>query len=168
MKVEKIYFDMDGVLADFDGGLREICHIEPVDQHHKTEEQDDEMFAAMRKIDHFYAKLNILPEGKRLFDDICSKYKDKCEILSGIPKPKRGIENAGEDKKEWIKRLVSEDVVVNIVLRADKKNYCKGKEYILIDDYVANIKEWEKAGGTGILYKNAADAEEKLAKLGLL
>lgn len=26
-----------------------------------------------------------------------------CEILSAIPKPHRGIENAGEDKKNWVR-----------------------------------------------------------------
>ena len=45
MEVEKIYFDMDGVLADFERGVREICGIEPPDQnakHHKPG-ADDEM-----------------------------------------------------------------------------------------------------------------------------
>lgn len=32
MEVKKIYFDMDGVLADFAGGVRELCGMEPVSQ----------------------------------------------------------------------------------------------------------------------------------------
>lgn len=41
---EKIYFDMDGVLADFDRGIRELCGIEPMDQMKATEEKsNDEM-----------------------------------------------------------------------------------------------------------------------------
>ena len=28
----RIYFDMDGVLADFDRGVRELCGLEPVSQ----------------------------------------------------------------------------------------------------------------------------------------
>lgn len=32
MKIEKIYFDMDGVLADFDRGIRELCHMDPLNQ----------------------------------------------------------------------------------------------------------------------------------------
>ena len=32
MEVSRIYFDMDGVLADFDRGVRDLCGLEPVDQ----------------------------------------------------------------------------------------------------------------------------------------
>ena len=47
MEVEKIYFDMDGVLADFGRGVEEICGLTPPSQnakHHKPGE-DDEMWA---------------------------------------------------------------------------------------------------------------------------
>lgn len=32
MDVKKVYFDMDGVLADFARGTAELCHIAPVNQ----------------------------------------------------------------------------------------------------------------------------------------
>lgn len=32
MIINKIYVDMDGVLADFDDGLRRLCGIEPMPQ----------------------------------------------------------------------------------------------------------------------------------------
>jgi len=30
--VEKIFFDMDGVLADFDGGVTRLCGLKPLVQ----------------------------------------------------------------------------------------------------------------------------------------
>ena len=48
MEINKIYFDMDGVLADFDRGVKELLGQSPINQADKTEAQDDEMFQAMR------------------------------------------------------------------------------------------------------------------------
>ena len=61
---------------------------------------------------------------KELFDYVYNKYGDKCEILTGVPKPRRGITTAGDDKIKWVRRLLSNDVVVNIVWREDKPDYC--------------------------------------------
>lgn len=103
-----------------------------------------------------------------MFATIRREYGNKVEILSGIPKPKRGIENAAEDKTNWIHRLLGENVVVNIVYREEKKKYCTGPECILIDDYGKNIKEWNEMGGTGILHVDAAGTIAALKALGVL
>ena len=62
MTVKKIYIDMDGVLADFDRGLKEFCGLEPIRQK------------------------NFGPGAKEMFDTLYEKYGDKVEILSAIPK----------------------------------------------------------------------------------
>ena len=100
MEVKKIYFDMDGVLADFAGGVRELCGMEPVSQNAKNKDssEEDRMWKAIKDAGHFYDKLEILPGAKEMFDALYGLYGDKCEILTGIPKPKRGIDSAGDDK----------------------------------------------------------------------
>ena len=50
MTVEKIYFDMDGVLADFNRGVKEILGIEPMDQDSATKDYDDRLFQAIKTI----------------------------------------------------------------------------------------------------------------------
>ncbi len=157
--LKKIYFDMDGVLADFNRGVRELCHFEPVDQNSKesSEEKDNEMWSKVREVEHFYDKLEPMPGAIEMFNEIRKKNGNICEILTGIPRPRRGIADAAEDKKKWIRRYLGEDIVVNIVYRAEKINFCQGKEYVLIDDLKKNIKEWEAAGGTGILYTSAGE-----------
>ena len=168
-KVEKIYFDMDGVLADFNLGVKEICDMEALDQNlkHRSEEYDDEMWRRVKLAGHFYDYLELLPGAKELFDYVYGKYGDKCEILSGIPKPRRGIETASEDKISWVRRLLSKDIKVNIVFREEKPQYCYGKGCILIDDYKKNIREWEEMGGTGVLNENAVKTLEKLKEMGI-
>lgn len=156
--VIKIYFDMDGVLADFDKGLKDMCNMSPKDQAKATREEEDAVFDAIKNADHFYLNLGIVPGAKVMFNTLCEKFGDKCEILTGVPKPERNIPEATNDKIEWVKEKLSDKIKVHPVRRAEKKNYCKGPEYILIDDYQKNIDEWEKQGGTGILFKDAEQA----------
>ena len=167
MEVKKIFFDMDGVLADFERGVKELCGQEPLDQG-VSGPREEVMWAGIREVGHFYDKLEIMPGAKEMFEAVYEKYGPKCEILTGIPKPKRGVTGAGEDKIKWVRRLLSEDITVNIVLREEKPRFCTGRDCILIDDFRKNIKEWEKSGGTGILSRNAEDTMAKMKEMGIL
>ena len=57
-------------------------------------------------------------------------------------------------------RLNNSHVIV--VQEEPKKNYCKGKGYILIDDFEGNINDWDNAGGTGIRFTTPEDAKRKI------
>ncbi len=162
MEIKKIYIDMDGVLADFDRGIRELCGMEPIKQTELTPESSDAIWEAVKAVEHYYDKLELVPGAKEMFDALYKKYGDRCEILSAIPKPHRGIVSAGEDKEKWIRRLLSDKVKVNIVYRAEKIKYCTGPDCVLIDDYEKNVTEWENHGGTGILFENADDVVKKI------
>lgn len=170
MKVKKIYFDMDGVLADFDRGVEELCGLQAIPQaeKHRHPGCDDEMWEKVRKVGHFYDKLELMPGAREMFDAVYGKYGADCEILTGIPKPRRGITTSGEDKTNWMHRLLSKDIVVNIVFREDKPEYCTGADCILIDDLEKNIKAWEEIGGTGILHKSSEETLQTLIDMGIL
>ena len=164
-----VYLDMDGVLADFDRGVRELCGMEPQSQNGKRSAKlDDAMWDAIRKTEHFYDRLAPMPGAEEMFGRIYRKYGEQCEILTGVPKPERGIVTAVEDKKAWMKRELSDTVRVNIVLRKQKLDYCKGPESVLIDDMEKTIRAWREAGGTGILHVSAGETLKELEKLGLL
>ena len=165
----KIYFDMDGVLADFESGVRELCGMEPQKQGRQTPEQDDLMYAAMREVGHFYGKLRPFPETVALLHELLELFgPEYVAILTGVPKPARNIPEASDDKKAWIQRHVSSSLEVNTVLRRDKIQFAGSKDHILIDDYSANIKAWEKAGGTGICHISAEATRKRLVELGIL
>lgn len=160
--IEKIYFDMDGVLADFDNGVRELCHMEPQSQNQKKRSQtaDDKMWEAIKNVEHFYDKLKPINGAIELFNELRDSFD--VEILTGIPKPKRGITTAAEDKINWVRRYLGDDVKVNVVFREDKPNYCTGPECVLIDDYAKNISEWNEMGGMGILFENVEETFENV------
>jgi len=162
MQIEKIYFDMDGVLADFDRGITELGNTEIVKQSEATKEKDDALWDTVRRVDHFYDRLEPMAGAVEMFRAIYDIYGDKCEILSAVPKPYRNIPTAREDKLTWVRRYLSEDVRINLVYRAQKQDYVKGAGSILIDDFSTNIDEWEASGGTGILFETAEDVLKKI------
>lgn len=165
----KIYFDMDGVLADFERGVRELTGLSsPEAGKRRTYEEDEAMWVKIRGTDHFYDRLEPVSGALEMFRRLYDKYGDGCEILTGIPKPRRGILTVAEDKKNWAARMLSADLKVNLVYREEKKNYCSGKESILIDDLPVNIREWEEAGGRGILFTDVPSAIRELEQMDIL
>ena len=126
------------------------------------------MWQSIKETGHFYDKLELMPGAKEMFDALYGRYGAKCEILTGIPKPKRGIEMAGEDKIAWTHRLLAKDIKVNIVFREEKPQYCHGPGCILIDDLVNNINDWNSMGGTGILHASAEETMEKLREMNVI
>ena len=166
--VDAIFFDMDGVLVDFNGGQKRLLGIEPISQEKKKSEDDDRLFALMREYGHFYRDLEPIEGSLELFRKVREKYGDKCSILTGIPKESRGIITAEEDKRDWVKRYIGSDITVHTVLRKEKVKFVNGKGSILIDDFSKNIREWEENGGKGILFLSPERTEEILRKEGIL
>ena len=165
MSIKKIYFDMDGVLVDFNRGVKELANHEPIDQSIDDEEKTIALWNAVKKVDSFYYKLKPLNNMIDVFNEVNKKYPGCVEILSAIPKEKRGILGAKEDKIRWVKKYLGKNVKVNIVYKEEKKNYSLGKDHILIDDLDKNINEWVNSGGSGILFNENMDLLKELEKL---
>lgn len=164
MEIRKIFFDMDGVIVDFMGGVEELCGITVGNQSFVSAHQDDSMWEKIKEIDHFYYKLEAMPGMVELVKEVYEKYGDNCQILTGIPKPRRGIQNADEDKRRWIAENISSDIKVNVCFKEDKKNFVDGSDCILVDDLPANIADWEAAGGRGILFESIEQLKSELSK----
>ena len=146
-----IYFDMDGVLADFRTGAEQAgATYVPVGTKDKI--ADDAMWDKIREKPHFYAGLPEISRGVRLFRDL-QDAGEKPEILTAIPKPHYRIKNADTDKKDWAAEHLGPEVPVHICYRAEKILKCRGPEDVLIDDQERNVDEWRAAGGTGILFR---------------
>lgn len=152
----KIYVDMDGVLVDFDGGYEELTGM-------TTQEADakgPEFF--WKPISKAGAKwwitLKWMPDGKQLWNYV-KKYTP--ELLSA---PSRE-EASRMGKRVWVKRELPG---TKLILRsADKKQEFASPTSILIDDREKNIKQWEAAGGIGILHTDAASTIKKLKEIGI-
>ena len=105
-----------------------------------------------------------MPDGKKLYDFI-RKYD--LHILSAYPS---WMINGKKNKMQWLRNHTKiKEKNINLVQRRDKKDYAtdeRGQPAILIDDHTKNIKEWQAAGGIGILHTSTANTISKLKKMG--
>lgn len=160
-----IHCDMDGVLVDIIGGMCKLKGVPCFSNNNDFEKWLDKHKAIFDK-EHprLFAHLPWKADGKRLWAYI-SKYG--AHILSAHTRTWQPTSK--EDKMTWIKANMSPiPSKIHIVLRANKKDYAKsnGIPNILIDDFDQNIREWEAAGGVGILHTSTEQTIKKLKAMG--
>lgn len=152
----KIYCDLDGVLADFDRGAKELAGVEESDS-------DEVRWSKIEKVDHFYLKLKKTPEANQLWNHI---KKFKPSILTSVPKsfPKQ----AASDKVDWV--MKNFDYYNEILTVRGKQQKAKwaviNSPNLLIDDRQEVLDYWKEAGGIGILHKNVENTIENLQQFG--
>lgn len=161
---KKIYFDLDGVLANFE----KMAALTLFDYH--WNKHDDTHWAIWDKIPHLFKTLEPLPEGIRFYHEVVKRVgASNVEILTAVPDPTGLLVTSATDKTEWVREHVDKKVVVNTVHGGNNKILWlrDNPGSILIDDYERNIKLWNEHGGIGIQYVDAASTKAKLAVAGL-
>ena len=158
-----VYIDMDGVLADFFGGVEKLYGV----QHWKELSSDN-------KLDLKQEVINKI-QGTDFFATL-PKFESSGELISMVKEftggnfsintsPLRGDnENSAKYKKLWIQNNIEQPD--EIVITGRKESYAKdkasGTPNILIDDRPVNIQRWQGAGGYGILYQANRDSLTKV------
>jgi ribosomal protein S27AE len=152
----QIYCDMDGVLADFEGGYKELTGI---DLQSEFKPEGEKFWDPISKAGiGFWAGLKWMPDGQQLWDYI-KKYNPS--LLSAPSKE----DSSRIGKSVWVKKRMPG---TKLILRsADRKKEFASPNSILIDDMKKNIDSWEAAGGIGILHTSASSTINQLKKLGL-
>jgi hypothetical protein len=133
-----LYCDLDGVLVDFEQGVKNKFGKSP------DELNKNMMWAVLRKSSNFYDKLPWMPKGRSLWEAI-KEYNPV--ILTGCP---RGGW-CEEDKRNWCARELGPHIKVICCETREKPNYCTHGD-MLIDDRDMIMDEWIKKGGKYVLY----------------
>ena len=144
-----VYVDLDGVLADFELGLKQISGGRGL-----AEVGDEHLWDVVRPYaDGFYANLPLMPDAEMMWHWLHQGPFEDIQILTAIPR-RANFPTAERDKRIWVAKHFGEDVKVNIgPFAIDKQNYCKPGD-LLIDDSELNIPQWRAKGGIGILHKS--------------
>ena len=160
-----VYLDMDGVLADFFGGVEFLYGVEHWKQltNDKTKDLKKEVISKITGTD-FFAVLPKFPTADGLIDMVKKFTGGNFSINTS---PLRGDhENSAKYKRLWIQNNI--ETPDSIVVTGRKETYAKdkasGTPNILIDDRPINIQKWQAAGGYGILYQANRDSLTKVQK----
>ena len=158
-----IYLDMDGVLCDFLGRVKEVTGEDFGSPTLDTVGKKEIKYNVSQE-PRFWHDMAWNANGQQLWRYV-KKYNP--QILSAYA---NWDKNSIPGKHEWVKKnLGIPKNRVNLVKRAEKENYANknGTPNILIDDYIKNIREWESRGGIGIHHINTDRTIAQLKKLGL-
>ncbi len=158
-----VYLDMDGVLADFFGGVEKMYGVQHWKQltNDKTKDLKAEVINRITGTD-FFATLPKFQSADALIDMVKKFTGGKFSINTS---PLRGDhENSAKYKKIWISNNIEKPD--EIVVTGRKESYAKdkasGTPNILIDDRPVNVERWQGAGGYGILYQANRDSLTKV------
>ena len=159
----KIYLDVDGVFANMDKRIQEVCGP-------NTPRFSNDIWAKIAQEWRFFWHLELIPDSLRI---ITMLQHHDLEFLTAKPESRNGqfgLVTSEEDKREWIAYHISPRMKVNCIEGGKNKPIflIDNPGAILIDDYPRNIDLWNAAGGVGILHINTPNTLLELGELGLL
>lgn len=133
-----LFVDLDGVLADFDAGVRLLTGRTP-DEYTKRH-GTPALWSLLARTPDFYTLLPPHPDGPHIWARV---KRLQPTILTGCPLG----EWAAPQKRAWVAKFLGSHVPVITCLSKNKHTYATSGA-ILIDDRVATGVAWSEAGGT--------------------
>ena len=162
-----IYLDMDGVLADFFGGLEEkygVKHWKEIKNINKAlaELKDTNFFWHLKCFDTTYPLVGHVKE-------LTYKYSHLDWGICSTPL-RNDRDNCTYWKRRWLESHGLMPPIHRLIFTHTKHKFATnrvdGTPNILVDDKPSNIKAWNNAGGIGLLYQaNENDVEELISDI---
>ena len=146
-----VFIDMDGVIADFEGAVRDKLGLD-LNTAHKGK-----VWSAIKNhnetVEPWFYSLPKLSDADTLWNFVTSNFSDVQVLTASGSTPK----DAGGQKKAWVGEHFGYDTKVIVVGAAKEKANFATEHSILIDDRNAAIDPFINAGGIGILHTSASN-----------
>ena len=150
----RLFLDLDGVLANFDAGARELFDMAPdefEERHGKRE-----FWRRIAGAANFYGTLPEMPDARRLFDAVEHL---RPTILTGLP-----FGNwAAPQKVAWTAEHYPGVPIITCMARDKHQHMSDGD--VLVDDRENHRTAYEREGVVFIHHKNAEDSLRQLATI---
>lgn len=157
-----VYFDMDGVLADFDGAFYKLFGK---DTDTIGDEELWKLIESYGKI-RFFSGLPWLQGSEEMFKFAYNNFME-VKILSATGKSDATDgHQTSKGKLTWLRHNIPQLRMEDIILvpnKHKKRHYSKPGD-IIIDDNETVIQEWTRKGGIAIFHKSAAETMGILKK----
>jgi ubiquitin C-terminal hydrolase len=158
----RIFCDLDGVLADFEGGVLAAigCAVGSL--------PTAVMWSQLRQVDNFFETLRWTKDGQELWKSIlqlCTTHSIRPpEILSGVPAGDTFGRQTQQQKQRWCADKLGTHVRVHTGKSSDKCNH-SGVGAILIDDNAELRDAWVQRGGIFIHHQSAQSTIRELTTI---
>lgn len=147
MERYRIALDADGVIVAFNQ------HIKAISGNYPQELGDVALWAVIEQHPEFWLDTPLFDHAHELVD-LCRPYGVR--FVTGCPADPVAHEKASLQKKQKLGEAFGIPVVT---CRAkDKALYMQEPGDILVDDFIRNIKRWEKAGGRAVYFRSYEQA----------
>lgn len=144
MDGRRLYLDLDGVMANFDGHYKTTFGTMP-----REFDTDETMWEKIIATPKFFRNMSPFPGAQEFFRLI--KSLDPIILTSCPHKERDYYKTVAVEKREWVREHLSRDVLVLPMLHGDCKwLFMHQAGDILIDDWKVNIQHWKYNGGVGI------------------
>ena len=153
-KFNEIFLDLDGVMFDFDGGVKRITGKFP----HELDKR--EMWKRINSTRDFFFNLDLLPRAMEMYRYIKTlemTHDVKTRILTGLP----SMTGSADQKRRAVAQYIDQDLEV-IVLPSKNKVLHAKPNAILIDDREEMTSPWSRQGGFAILHRSVDETIEIL------
>lgn len=156
-----IYFDLDGLFADFFPVAERILGRPYADV------PPAEAWRVLSQVPHLFRHLPLLPGSLAMLDEV-AHHGNRVAILTALPQPTGLLVTADADKRGWVAEFASPTLrVITIEGGVNKRQYAHPFA-VLVDDSARNLEHWRAAGGIGILHTDVETTLAELRKLGLV